>query len=350
MNITKQFCFTDKSGKEVNEFILSNDKGTIVSITNYGAIITSFKILQNNGSVNDIVLGFEKVEEYISKNYQETYPYFGCAVGRYGNRIKNACFEIDGQKFEVSKNNGDNQLHGGFEGFDKKVWEMVSFGQSPVPFLELKYLSQDGEEGYPGNLEVVARFELNNENELSYVYTATCDKPTAVNLTHHGYFNLKNGEGNIKDHEVKIYGSNVLEQDENLVTNGNLLPVENTVFDFREFHSVEEGLKNIDEFDKSFVADNPGTNTSVTLMGEVISKKSNLCLQVFSNEPVVHFYTGKWIPEIKGKNETIYGSFSGLCLETQVHPNAINIPHFPNTILRPGEIYNKKTVYKVIQI
>ena len=111
MNITKQFCFTDKSGKEVNEFILSNDKGTIVSITNYGAIITSFKILQNNGSVNDIVLGFEKVEEYISKNYQETYPYFGCAVGRYGKRIKNAVFEIDGQKFEVSKNNGDNQLH-----------------------------------------------------------------------------------------------------------------------------------------------------------------------------------------------------------------------------------------------
>jgi aldose 1-epimerase len=350
MTNKKQFCFKHNSGKDVILFTLSNDKETIVSITNYGAIITSFKVLNPDGSINDIVLGFENVEDYISKNYLDNYPYFGCAVGRYGNRIGNASFKIDGQLFEVSKNSGENQLHGGVEGFDKKVWDIVAFGESPIPFLELKYLSIDGEEGFPGNLEVVVRFELNNENELSYRYKATCDKSTTVNLTHHGYFNLDNGNGNIKDHEVKINGTHVLDQDENLVTNGNISPVAGTVFDFRNFLSVKEALKYISEIDKSYVVDKTEGITALSLMAEVKSEKSGLCLQVYSNEPVVHFYTGKWIADLKGKYKETYGSFSGLCLETQVHPNAINILHFPNTVLRPGEIYDKKTVYKVVHI
>lgn len=348
MAINKQFCSTHSSGKEIFEFNLTNSRNTEVVITNYGAIISAFKVRNEVGSVNDIVLGFENAEGYTAENYISNYPWMGCAVGRNGNRIKNAEFEIDGKKYSVSKNIGRNQLHGGFEGFDKKVWELVNMGESPVTFLELKYISPDGEEGYPGTLEVTVRFELTEENELSYQYTAISDKPTVINLTHHGYFNLNNGKGTIHNYELKIYGSYVLDQDDDLVTTGTLTKVKNTEFDFHNFTRIGDRLAQVSEYDKSYVADKNDGESALSLMAEVRSPESMLLLQVYSTEPVVHFYTGKWLPALKGKNGTNYGSFSGFCLETQVHPNAINIPHFPNTILRPGEVYSSKTIYKVI--
>ena len=348
-----KYCFTHSTGEDVYLYSLRNKKGTEVLITNYGAIITSFKIKNAKGSVNDIVLGFDNVEDYLAEDYLKQYPWFGAAVGRYANRIKNAAIEIDGKKFQLSKNIDDNQLHGGHIGFDKKVWQLVVRGETPNHWLELKYASPDGEEGYPGNLAVTIRFELTEDNELSYEYNATCDTATAVNLTHHGYFNLNNGKGTIEDHEVKIYGSSVLEQDENLVATGKFLPVDNTAFDFSEFISPGHSLLKADEFDKSFVVDLPagqaGKQTN-SLVAEVRSLQSNLHLQVYSTEPIVHFYTGKWIPVVKGKKETQYKPLSGLCLETHVHPNAVNIPHFPNTILRPGETYYQKTTYRVNQV
>ncbi|HQV60504.1 MAG: galactose mutarotase [Chitinophagaceae bacterium] len=350
MPINQQFCFSHSSGQEVSLFTLSNSKGTKVLITNLGATITSFKLKNADGSVNDIVLGFEKIEDYAGADYLAQYPWFGCAVGRVANRIKNAEFMIDDKNYSVSRNNGNNQLHGGLEGFDKKVWQKKAMGDSPDCFLELKYVSPDGEEGYPSNLEVIIRFELNDNDELSYQYTATCDKTTIVNLTHHGYFNLNNGEGDIKDHEVKIYGSLTLDQDEELVANGSLTPVENTLFNFSDFVRVGERLTKIAEYDKSYIANKKKEETSLSLMAEVKSAASKLLLQVYSTEPIVHFYTGKWIPTVKGKNGTSYGAFSGLCLETHKHPNAINIPHFPTTILRPGETYSTRTIYKVIQV
>ncbi len=350
MPINQQYCFSHSSGLEVSLFTLSNTKGTEVLITNLGATITSFKLKNADGSVNDIVLGFEKIEDYAGADYLAQYPWFGCAVGRVANRIKNAEFTIDDKKYSVGRNNGNNQLHGGFEGFDKKVWHKTAMGDSPDCFLELKYVSPDGEEGFPGNLEVVIRFELNNNDELSYQYTATCDKPTIVNLTHHGYFNLNNGEGDIRDHEVKIYGSLTLDQDEELVANGSLTPVENTLFDFSDFVRVGDRLTKVAEYDKSYVADKKNDGSSLSLMAEVRLAASKLLLQVYSTEPIVHFYTGKWIPIVEGKNGTSYGAFSGLCLETHKHPNAINIPHFPTTILRPGEAYSTRTIYKVIQV
>ncbi len=339
-----QFCFIHTTGEEVHLFTLQNTKGTEVLITNYGAIITSFKIKMPDGKVNDIVLGFDKVEDYLATDYLENYPWFGAAVGRYGNRIKNGAFEIDEKKYQLSKNSDDNQLHGGHFGFDKKVWQFVSQGETTNSWLELKYTSPDGEEGYPGNLAVTIRFELTEDNELSYEYNATCDAATAVNLTHHGYFNLNNGEGTIENHEVKIYGSAVLEQDDDLVVTGNLLSVKNTAFDFSEFKQVGDGSIKAEEFDKSFVGD----NRKDLLVAETRSLQSGLLLQVYSTEPVVHFYTGKWIPVVMGKNGNNYGPLSGLCLETQKHPNAINIPHFPTTILRQGEVYQQKTVYKIL--
>lgn len=345
MSVKKQYCYTDNSGQDVYLFTLTNLSGTEVFITNYGAIITSFCIKSKNGSLNDIVLGFDNVEDYTNESYLAHYPWFGCAVGRNANRIKDAQFVIDKKEYLLSKNNGNDQLHGGVNGFDKKVWQLVKIEETPVNALELKYISPDGEEGYPGKLDVVIRFELNNENELSYEYSASCDRPTVVNLTHHSYFNLNNGIGDIKDHEVRIYGSWILDQDDNLVANGDLSSVADTEFDFHEFATLRGRLNKIPEYDKSFVTDKDAV--SLSLMAEVRSVASGVLLQVFSTEPVVHFYSGKWIPVIAGKKRIKYGPFSGLCLETHKHPNAVNISHFPDTVVRPGEIYSSKTVYKV---
>ena len=338
------YCFTHATGEDIFLFSLRNTNGTEILITNYGAIITSFKYKMADGEDNDIVLGFDKIEDYFAKDYLQQYPWFGCAVGRNANRIKNAEFEIDGIKYCLTKNRGNDQLHGGEGGFDRRVWQFVAEGKTPQPWLELKYVSADAEEGFPGNVEVTIRYKLSDENELSYQYKATCDKATVVNLTHHSYFNLNNGKGTIEDHKIKIYSSAVLEQDENLVATGNLLPVANTAFDFRDFARIGDGLTKVEEFDKSFVVD----KNNESLVAEARSLQSGLHLKIYSSEPIVHFYSGKWIPVVKGKNETIYKPLSGFCLETHKHPNAINIPHFPNTILRPGEIYHQKTVYKII--
>ncbi|MDZ4793806.1 MAG: aldose epimerase family protein [Bacteroidota bacterium] len=343
-NTAGKYCFTHRTGEDIFLFSLRNSAGTEITITNYGAIISSFKIQMDDGTNNDIVLGFDNIEDYLADDYLNKYPFFGAAIGRYANRIKNAAFEIDGKKYPLTSNSRNNQLHGGHEGFDKKVWQWVAQGETPHHWLELKYTSPDGEEGYPGKLAVTIRFELTNDNELSYAYTASCDKATAVNLTHHGYFNLNRGSGTIEDHEVKIYASSVLEQDEGLVATGQLTPVKNTGYDFTEFTAVGNGSIPAEDFDKSFVLD-PRKDC---LVAEARSLRSGLRLQVYSTEPVVHFYTGKWIPVIKGKNGNTYGPLSGLCLETQKHPNAVNIPGFANTVLRSGETYSHKTTYKII--
>ncbi len=339
----RQHCYTNEKGEDIWLFTLSNALGTEVLITNYGAIITSFKIKMPDGHFNDIVLGFDDIKEYQGKEYLEDYPWFGAAVGRYANRIKDASFEIDGKRFYLSKNRGNDQLHGGVSGFDKKVWQFVASGSSPYPYLQLRYVSADCEEGFPGKLTVNIRFELDNENQLSYEYTAVTDAPTAINLTHHSYFNLNNGMGDIKDHLLKLFAEAMLEQDENLVATGNVLSVKETPFDFTEFRRIGDGLIELPEYDKSYVAGKKGT-----LVAEVKSATANILLQVHSTEPLVHFYSGKWIPAVKGKNGITYRPFSGLCLETHKHPNAINIPAFPNTVLRPGEIYSSRTTYKVI--
>ena len=235
-------------------------------------------------------------------------------------------------------------MHGGLEGFDKKVWKLEDVGTG---MLLLSYTSPHGEEGYPGNLEVKLLYNLSDADELSYELTATTDKSTAVNLTHHSYFNLNNGIGTIEEHEIKIAAPNYLEQDKNLVVTGKLIPVKNTRHDFTQRRKIADGWDETTGYDQSFVTDKPGK--AFGMVAEAWSLQSGLKLEVWSTEPVVHFYSGVWIPLVKGKNGTRYKPYSGFCLETQIHPNAINIPHFPNTVLRPAEKYYHKTVYKVIQ-
>lgn len=343
---TKKITHHVTKGKNnIELFSLSNERQTEVIISNYGAKIISFQLKNEDNSYNDIVLGFDTIEEYKKKDYIEHYPWFGSAIGRYANRIKNAQFRIDNQTYLLSKNNGNNQLHGGLEGFDKKIWTVLAFGDSPNPFLEMKYVSADGEEGFPGNLDSTIRFELNNNDEVSYEYRATTDKTTAINLTHHSYFNLNNGIGTIKDHAIKIHSTKVIDQDSELIATGTISDTADSVFDFCDFTLLSDRLNQIDEFDKSYVVTKEENGTGVQLVAEAKSSKSNLLLQVFSTEPIVHFYTGKWIPALKGKNGGNYNSFSGLCLETHSYPNAVNIPEFPSTVLKPGELYYSKTKY-----
>lgn len=341
----KKYCFTNSPGEDIYLFTLTNTKGTEVSITNYGAIITSFKVKQPNGTINDIVLGFDKVEDYLSKEYLDGYPYFGAAIGRYANRIKSGEFNIDGQQYLVAKNKTTDHLHGGYEGFDKKVWTPVSHSDNK---LSLKYRSADGEEGYPGNLEVTIEFELTDNNELIYEYTAKTDHPTAVNLTHHSYFNLNNGEGTIGEHMVKINAASVLEQDDNFVVTGKSIAVDKTQYDFQNFKKIDKDWNPADGYDQTFVLANEYTG-KMTLAATAYSNQSGLKLEVYTDEPVVHFYTGKWIPELNGNTRKNFGPFSGFCFETQKQPNAINIPAFPDTILRPGETYHTSTMYKITE-
>jgi len=347
MPVSKNFCLKDSSGEDIYLFTLRNKRNTEVRISNYGAIITSIKLKKPDGEYNDIVLGFEDVQEYFSENYLKQYAYLGAACGRYANRIKNGRFFLDGKEYRVTQNMGSDHLHGGHEGFDRKTWQVVSFSESPVAALELKYGGKDCEEGFPGNLETILRFELNDDDELSYEFIATTDKPTAVNLTHHSYFNLNNGTGTIANHEVRIPASSFLAQDEGLVCNGDLIPVANTKYDFRNFKTIGKEWDESSGYDQCFVIDNKTDDLS--LVAETRSLQSGITLQIFSTEPAVQFYTGQGLGSLKGKNGIEYGAYSGFCLETHKHPNAINIPHFPNTVLRPGEKYYQKNVYKIIQ-
>lgn len=329
--------FKDPKGEDIYLFTLTNKQGTTVLITNYGAIITSFRIKMSDGSYNDLVLGFDTVEDYLSVRYLKNYAYLGAACGRYANRIKNGRFLLDGKAYQLTQNMGNDILHGGKEGFDKKTWKVISADSST---LELAYTSIDCEEGFPGNLETIIRFELNDDNELSYEFFATTDKVTAVNLTHHSYFNLNNGEESILEHEVRIPASRILKQDEGLVCNGEYLLVDNTKYDFRNFKPIDV------EYDQCFVIDNK--KNELQLVAEARSSQSGIGLQIFSTEPAVQFYTGQGLNISNAKRGIDHKPYSGFCLETHKHPNAINVPHFPSTVLRPGEKYYQKNVYKIL--
>lgn len=337
----RAFCFKHPKGEDIYLVTLRNKDGSEVKITNYGAIITSYKVKDRSGKMNDIVLGFDNVEDYLAPAYVENYPYFGAAIGRYANRIGNDSFTIEGKTYKLNPTAGKVHLHGGTEGFDKKVWKILEITSTT---LTLFYSSPDGDEGYPGTLETTLHFELNEKGELTLTYTAKTDKPTPVNLTHHSYFNLNNGKGRIDKHYVTIPASKVEEQHPDLVATGNLIDVTNTPFDFRRPKKIDTDWDPLTGYDQSWVLDDPDPSR---FAAEAYSEDSGLRLRVFTTEPVLHFYTGRWNPGVKGKNGNIYDPFTGFCFETQIHSNAINVPDFPDTILYPGDTYKHRTTYSV---
>jgi len=340
--------FTDTlDGKITDLYILKNANGMTVAITNYGGRVVSLLVPDKEGKFRDVSAGFGKVRDYTSPNDM----YFGAAIGRYGNRIANAKFTLDGKEYKLAANNGPNSLHGGPKGFHAVVWEAKPVNDST---LELSYHSNDGEEGFPGNLHVKITCALTANNELTFDYEATTDKKTVVNLTNHTYFNLNGeGSGTINNHLLQIHADRYTPVDSTLIPTGKLEPVEGTPFDFRQPQAIgsrieadHQQLKYGKGYDHNFVLNenkSAGLNHAATVVGD----KSDIVMHVFTQEPGVQFYGGNFMD---GKNTFKSGAKDGFrtafCLETQHFPDSPNQPSFPSTVLEPGQTYRTKTVYR----
>ncbi|RYG10825.1 MAG: galactose mutarotase [Chitinophagaceae bacterium] len=335
------------TGVPADLFTLTNAHGLMVKITNFGGIITEIHVPDKNGEFTDVNLGFDHIEPY----YKEA-PYFGALVGRVGNRIAGGKFSLDGKTYELVTNDGNNHLHGGLVGFDKVVWNASAFETENSVGLKLNYLSVDGDQGYPGNLDVTVTYELTNTNEILVKYHAVTDKATPINLTQHAYFNLAGKGGDILDHEVMINADHFTAIDSEAIPTGKLPSVENTPFDFRSprvigerINDDDEQLKNGNGYDHNFVL-NKVREKELSLAARVYEKTSGRVLEVFTEEPGIQFYTGNWMDgSLTGKGWH-YTRRCGLCLEPQHFPDSPNRPEFPNTILRPGEQYSSAMSYK----
>ncbi len=332
-------------GREVLLFTLQNDNNITVKITNYGAIITSIETPDKNGIVENIVCGFEKLDTYVSDEYLGSYPYFGAIIGRFGNRIAKGHLEIEGKTYEMAINNGPNHLHGGKVGFDRKLWEAQPFESEKSVGVKLTYLSPDLEENYPGNLKVTCIYSLNNENELAIEYLAETDKTTVVNLTNHTYFNLTAGKENILNHELMLTATKMTEMVEQIPT-GKIVGVENTPFDFTTSKTFVRDMESLPTgYDDNFVFDNEaGELKFIACLKE---NKSGRKVEVLTTQPGMQVYTGYWNPELTISGEKKFGSYSGVALETQHYPDSVHQPAFPTTLLKTGEQYNEKTIYKL---
>lgn len=329
--------------QEIYCFTLMNAKGNSVSIINFGGIITSWKIKDKNYSERNIVAGFDNLQDYIDDS-----AYFGCIAGRYANRIVNGRFSFNGDSYELSRNDGDNHLHGGKRGFGKRTWD-ASITERENPVLSLHYFSADGEEGYPGNLNVKIEYSYTEDDELLIGYYAETDKPTPVNLTSHCYFNLTgNVNKGILNHSLLINADQYTPVNESLVPTGELKPVNKTAFDFREQTRISDNINNEpDCYDHNFVLNK--TDERFSFAASLFDPENKIELSIFTTEPGLQLYTGVQLDgTIINRDGKPLNKYAALCLETQHFPDSPNLPHFPSTILMPGEKYFSKTVYKII--
>ncbi|MCX7017214.1 MAG: galactose mutarotase [Candidatus Sumerlaeota bacterium] len=336
-----------KEGETVELFTLKNAKGMEAKITNYGGIVVSLMAPDRNGRLGDVVLGYDTLDQYVKDN-----PYFGCLVGRFGNRIAKGRFTLDGREYTLAVNNGPNHLHGGLKGFDKVVWRARPFESKDGPALELKYLSKDGEEGYPGNLDVTAIYTLTGDNALRLDFTATTDKPTICNLTHHSYFNLAGGGGDILNHEAMIAADRFTPVDENLIPTGELRPVAGTPFDFTKPRKIgarindpDEQLKRGNGYDHNFALNKP--MGELGLAARVFEPTSGRVMETLTTEPAMQFYTGNFLDGSNvGKGGRPYPFRGAFCMEPQHYPDSPNQPRFPSVVLRPGQTYRNTILYR----
>ena len=333
-------------GTEVQLFTLTNANGVKASITNFGGILTSLMVPDKDGKLGDVILGFDNVGGYQSPEFLKSGPYFGALIGRYGNRIKDGKFTLDGKAYTLAKNNGANTLHGGKVGFDKVVWQAESGTSAEGQSLKLTYLSKDGEEGYPGNLNVTVVYTLTADNALKIDYTATTDKATVVNLTNHAYFNLNHGAGkDILGHEVTLPADRYNVVDAGLIPTGELRPVKGTPFDFTTPHAIGERIAQVPGgYDHNWILNTPtGQHAAAT----VYEPATGRTMEVTTDQPGIQFYTGNFLDgTLTGKGGTVYGKNAGFCLETQHFPDSPNQPKFPSTVLKPGETFHSVSTYK----
>ncbi|MFC2090622.1 aldose epimerase family protein [Bacteroidota bacterium] len=321
-------------------FRMNNGKGMEVDITNYGGIVTAIRIPDRHKQPGDVVLGFDSLEGYLGEH-----PYFGAIIGRVANRIGKGRFVLDGKEYIIAQNNGENHLHGGLIGFDKVLWSAKTEQKKDWVSLILRYKSKDMEEGYPGNLQVEVEYNLNEENELIISYKALTDKRTHINLTNHSYFNLNNCRGDILDHELMIDADQVTELGEESIPTGRILDVDGTCFDFRTAKPIGRDIDDTPPgYDINYVVND--YDGELHRIASVYNEKSGRTMDVLTTEPGIQLYTSNYIEEIEGKEGLKYKKHAALCLETQHFPDTANQPHFPTTILEPGEEYRQQTIYR----
>lgn len=343
-----QTPFGQADGQAVTLYTLSNSRGAEARIMNYGGIVQSLRVPDRHGNFDDVVLGYDDLAGYVANN-----PYFGCLVGRYGNRIGGAKFTLDGRTYTLAANNGSNSLHGGLKGFDKVVWSARTLVAKAGPALELTYVSKDGEEGFPGNLKVTAVYSLTEDNALRLDFTATTDKPTVCNLTHHSYFNLRGqGKGDVLGHEVYINSDKTTPVDKELITTGEYASVAGTPFDFRKPTAIGARIDDPDTqlqygpgYDHNWVINKP--LGKLGLQARVYEPTTGRVMEVWSDEPGLQFYAGNFLDgTITGKGGAVYQRRNAFCMEPQHYPDSPNKPNFPSVVLRPGETFKNTIIYK----
>lgn len=332
----------ETDGKKVYLYTLTNKNGDQVTISNYGGTITSWVSPDKSGNRSSVIIGFDSLQGYLKKP-----PYFGATIGRYGNRIGHAQFKLDGTTYKLAANDGVNHLHGGIKGFDKVVWDAQQTDKDQ-PTLTLKYLSKDGEEGYPGNLNVTVKYTLTDNNALHIDYTATTDKSTPVNLTNHSYFNLSGDvQQPITEETLQINADQYTPVDKTLIPTGEIKSVKGTPFDFTQPHKIGERIDSVQGgYDHNFVLNNKGGG--LQLAATVTDDLSGRKMEVYTVEPGLQFYSGNFLDGtfINRTGKSI-NKHTALCLETQHFPDSPNKPNFPSTILKPGQEYHTVTEYRL---
>ncbi len=345
--LTSQSYGKTPDGQEVAEFTLRNTAGMELKVITYGGIITSWTAPDKDGKYENIVLGYDNLEQYIASN-----PYFGAIIGRYGNRIAKGQFSLNGENFQLETNDGPNHLHGGVKGFDKVVWNGQGETNENAAILTLTYTSADGEGGYPGTMEIAVVYKLDNDNQLIVSYQATSDKTTIVNLTQHSYFNLSGDfSQTILDHELSIDADKFLPVDETLIPTGELTDVSGTPFDFRSPKAIGKEVEAEDEqlvrgkgYDHCWALNNPGSFRKVAT---VVHPTSGRQLEIATDEPGIQFYGGNFLDgTLPMPGGGTYAYRTGFCLETQHYPDSPNQPDFPSVVLEPGQKYTSKTSFK----
>lgn len=334
-------------GKQAQLFTLKNKNGLVAYVTNFGGRIVALNVPNKKGEFVDVVLGFESLDDYIQ---HDGGTYYGAAIGRYGNRIKEGKFSLDGVDYQLPINNGPNSLHGGLQGFDSKVWDAQQVDDAT---LLLKYTAVDGEEGYPGEVSVTMMYKLTDDNEFDISYEATTDKKTLCNLTNHSYFNLKGvGNGTATNHIVQLNANEYIPVDDTAIPLGDIAPVTGTPFDFTAPHALAERIDQDNQqlihgkgYDHTFFFSQADGET-VFLMGSCYEPEGGVMMEVFSDQPGVQMYSANWTANTHGKYGTSWVERDAVCFETQCPPNSPNQANFPSTELAPGEVYKHTCIYK----
>lgn len=341
--------FGEAFGEPVERYTLANANGMVITVLTYGGIIQSITVPDVEGNMANVALGFDNIEDYV-----ELSPYFGAIVGRYANRIANGQFTLEGETYELAINNEPNTLHGGERGFDKRIWTASNVTDNS---LDLSYTSPDGEEGYPGTLEVTVTYTVTDNDAIEINYTATTDQTTVINLSNHSYFNLAGeGSGTVYDHELQLNASNFTPVDETLIPTGEIAPVAGTPFDFTTTRTIGRDIREGSSeqiiigqgYDHNFVLDRPdGSEGSLVPVARAHDPGTGRVMEVSTTEPGVQFYTGNFLTgAFAGTSGRVYRQSDAFCLETQHFPDSPNQPEFPSTVLEPGQTFTSSTIYR----